>query len=180
MGRETAEDGNPARRLASPLTAQAQYDALVVLHDVLNVQDPHFAAPRPVAFLADAGAFAMEFVDGPNIPQLLDAARFEAAAAARRRAGGGGAAASRPYNRARAEFVRRPERPANHPLDDGKHVLQRMGLPLRQSWFDATRRPQHTQTSVLLHGHFAPENVVSRPARHIASTQPSPSAGRGS
>ena len=147
--------------LASPLTAQAQYDALVVLHDILNGQDPHFSAPRPIALLADAGAFAMEFVDGPSIPQLLDARAIlkpqplldavRAAAALLR--------VVHTIEPGRSSFGD-PERPANHALDDGKHVLQRMGLPLRQSWFDATRRPQHTQTSVLLHGDFAPENVV--------------------
>ena len=150
--------------LASPLTAQAQYDALVVLHDVLNGQDPHFSAPRPIAHLAEVGAFAMEFVEGRSIPQLvharavlkprpaLDAVRSAAALLQALHADSTGAGA----------FIDH-EKLANDGLVDGGRVLQRVGLPVRPSWFDATPQPQHTQTSVLLHGDFAPENVVITP-----------------
>ena len=147
--------------LASPLTAQEQHDALLALHDVLGAHDVGFCAPRPIALLADAGAFAMEFVDGRSIPQLLTARAV---------------VEPRPLLdavRSAAELLRvlhamqpgpsalvEPERSTNGALGDGRHVLRRMGLPLRSSWFDAGRLPQHTETSVLLHGDFAPENVV--------------------
>lgn len=147
--------------LASPLSAQEQYDALVALHDVLDGHDPRFSVPRPIAHLAEAGALAMEFVDGRSIRQLvnaravlepqrlLDAVRSAAALLRVLHA-------IQPAPGALAD----PEWPTNDALGDGRHVLQRVGLPLRSSWFEAAPHPQRTQTSVLLHGDFAPENVV--------------------
>jgi aminoglycoside phosphotransferase (APT) family kinase protein len=147
--------------LASPLTAQGQYEALVALRDVLEGHHPRFSAPRPIALLAGAGAFAMEFVEGRSIPQLVHAravleprpaldgvrsaaALLQALHAVQPEAGG---------------FIDR-EKLATDELGDGGRVLQRVGLPVRSSWFDRVPCPQPTQTSVLLHGDFAPENVV--------------------
>jgi aminoglycoside phosphotransferase (APT) family kinase protein len=147
--------------LGSPLTAQAQYAALVALHDELDDQDARFAAPRPIALLADAGAFAMEFVDGRSIPELLDARAVlrprplldavRSAAALLRVLH-----AIQPQPNSLVDH----DDPADDAVGDSRHVLERMGLPVRSSWFDSLPRPQHTQTSVLLHGDFAPENVV--------------------
>ena len=147
--------------LASPLSAQEQHDALVALHDVFDGHDVRFSTPRPIALLAEAGAFAMEFVDGQSIPQLLNARAVlkprplidaVRSAAALLRA----LHAMQPAPNALVDT----ERPTDDALGDGRHVLQRVGLPLRSSWFEAAPHPQRTQTSVLLHGDFAPENIV--------------------
>ena len=147
--------------LASPLSAEEQHDALVALHDVFGGHDTRFSTPRPIALLAEAGAFAMEFVDGRSIPQLLNARAVlkprpsidaVRSAAALLRA----LHAMQPAPNALVDT----ERPTDDALGDGRHVLQRVGLPLRSSWFEAAPLPRRTQTSVLLHGDFAPENIV--------------------
>jgi aminoglycoside phosphotransferase (APT) family kinase protein len=149
--------------LRSPLTAQEQYDALAALRNVLDLHGAPFSAPRPLAVLPEVGAFAMEFVAGRSIPQLL-----------------GPRALVNPQPLADAitsaatllQLIHRVDRNASstiasdlnaeEALGDARRVLEQVRLPHRRSWFD-NRAPDRTplgEPPVLLHGDFAPENVV--------------------
>ena len=59
--------------LRPPPDAAAQYAALEVLHEHLSSTSSRVAAPAPVALLADVGAFASEYVAGHTLLELLGA-----------------------------------------------------------------------------------------------------------
>ena len=57
--------------LATPLTAEDQYDALRVLTDHFASAAPRLRVPRPVAYLPADGALAMEYVNGTSLDDLV-------------------------------------------------------------------------------------------------------------
>lgn len=54
-----------------PMTAEEQYAAVQRLHEFLAASDTPFAAPRGVALLPECGALAMEFVQGLPVSDLV-------------------------------------------------------------------------------------------------------------
>lgn len=57
--------------LTAPLSSEAQMAALTLLAGHFAATAPSFRAPTPVALLAEIDAFAMEFVSGRHVAQLI-------------------------------------------------------------------------------------------------------------
>lgn len=57
--------------VGSPLTAHQEFEALQRLHGHFERLDVPFRVPTPIAYLPDLDAFAMEYVAGVTIKQLL-------------------------------------------------------------------------------------------------------------
>lgn len=149
--------------LASPLSAEDQFRALRRLHAHLEASDGVVSVPRPVGFVPGLSAYVMEYVHGPTVMALI-----------------GPAAVVRPAPllegvRACAAVLR-----AVHSLEPAVEevldlselaartstrapgLLRDAGLPVRQGWFEGHVPAATTAngSKVLLHGDFAPENVV--------------------
>lgn len=145
-----------------PISAEQQYLALHRLYEFLAAAGGRFVAPRPVALLPGLDALVMEFAKGRSLWELarpgalwrsqeLVAGVREAALALR--------------------HVHTIEPPRVEPLDlealqqsafeHSVAALDGAGLPLRKQWFTPDDRPGGASAAtVLLHGDWAPENVL--------------------
>lgn len=165
---------DPDRRqqdLRPPPDAEAQFDALCRLHEHLGASGDDIMAPRPVALLQQIEALAMEYVAGQTLTDLMKVGRvvrpeplLDGVARA--------AAALRLIHRLAPsvsstvdenEWMRHAAREAR------RHLLVAR-LPFRHSWLTVdsrewltvdSREPRYVEPAeVLLHGDWAPENVV--------------------
>ena len=149
--------------LASPLDASAQYDGLRRLHDGLIRSGGGVRAPRPLAHLAALDAYVMEYVPGPALTGLMGPRALLDDHTLLR----GVAGAARVL---RAVHAIESPRPSSLDLSDlerrslarAVRLLESAGLPGRERWFVRTQAsaPTSIGSRVLLHGDFAPENVI--------------------
>jgi aminoglycoside phosphotransferase (APT) family kinase protein len=151
--------------LTSPLSAPEQYHALERLHEHLHHLGDDLATPRPVALLPEIDAYVMEYVPGPTVTDLMGARaviqpdRFLDSVAQAGRL-------------LQAVHALEPARPDLVDLTElreltasrAPQVLRAAGLPVRKEWFRAAGGSStSTGSEVLLHGDYAPENVVLSP-----------------
>lgn len=119
--------------LASPMSAAAQFEALQRLHTHLLRGDGAVVAPRPVALMPEIGAYAMEYVYGPTVRDLVG-----------------------------VRAVLRPEKLLT-PVAKAAQVLHAVhSVERAQPEIVEGSSVSRTVTGsrVLLHGDFAPENVI--------------------
>ena len=145
-----------------PAPAEDQFEALRRLHAFLAASGGRFASPRPVALLPEFSALAMEFAQGRSLwelvqpaalhrPQELLAGVREAALALRH---------LHSIEPPRAQLVDLREL-ENTVFEDSAAALRGAGLPVKDRWFTPGLRPSSAVTQVvLLHGDWAPENVL--------------------
>ncbi|WP_162308107.1 aminoglycoside phosphotransferase family protein [Segeticoccus rhizosphaerae] len=149
--------------LASPLHATAQYEGLRRLHDGLARAGGAVRAPRPLAYLAEIEAFAMEYVPGHAITELMGP-RALLDDDTLLRAVGAAAGALRAVHSIQAPQSSHLDLPdlERRALARGARLLESAGLPGHGQWFARTHEltPISAGSRVLLHGDFAPENVV--------------------
>lgn len=146
------------------MSAAAQFEALQRLHTHLLRGDGGVVAPRPVALMPEIGAYAMEYVSGPAVRDLV-----------------GVRAVLRPRELLTAVVKAAHVLHAVHSLEPAQpelvelrdlerefrerapELLRRAGMRVREGWFASTgssvSRPL-TGSKVILHGDFAPENVL--------------------
>jgi hypothetical protein len=144
-----------------PMTAAEQYAALERLHDFLADRHERFVAPRPVALLPEFDALAMEFVEGRSLwdlvvpsalwspDELRDGVR-DAALALRH---------LHTIEPAGADDIdlNEVEEAAAH---DSREALRFVEARIRDTWFRPGSQVRTTGQVVLLHGDWAPENVL--------------------
>lgn len=146
-----------------PMTAEEQYAALQRLHRFLAGGDTPFAAPRGLALLAECGAFAMEFVQGRLVSDLVSPSAIWRWQELREGVRTGGLA---------LRHLHTIEPAGSAPVDladversafiAARDALSGVDTPVRDGWF----RPGVPPTGgilgrvVLLHGDWAPENVM--------------------
>lgn len=171
--------------LPAPRSAATQYDALCRLYAHLGQGSLAragcpFATPCPVGFLPELDAYVMEFVPGPTMTGLIRPRTVV-------RPGVLLSAVTSAGELLRAVHALEPAEPEDVDLGGlgggtvvaARRVLDAAGLPAHERWFapsggsGTTRAPR-----VLLHGDFAPENVVlSRSA--CAASSPTSATGVG-
>jgi hypothetical protein len=152
--------------LASPLSAADQFEALQRLHSHLRKSEDPIAAPRPVAYVPELEAYVMEYVPGPTLTGLIrpGAVRHPHSLLL----GVAGAAqvlhAVHSLESAEADRIDLLDL-SRRAAGRGRHLLEEAGLPKRDHWF-APSCSAHSATvwKVLLHGDFAPENIVMSPS----------------
>lgn len=152
--------------LTSPLPADLQFSALTRLHDHLQRRGDGMSTPRPVALLPEIDAYVMEYVPGPTVTDLMrpravvDPSRLLAAVEAAGRL-------------LQAVHALEPPKPdlidlaelGRRSTSDAERVLRSSSLPVRAAWFSGDVGSGSLPGSqVLLHGDYAPENVVLCPA----------------
>jgi aminoglycoside phosphotransferase (APT) family kinase protein len=148
--------------MSPPMSAGEQHRALQRLHDFLVSRGGSVTAPRPVAVLPDLGALAMEYAPGQSLfelvrpgalrrPDELVSGVRSAGLALREMHAIEPSSAEQPDLRAVESSVRR----------EASAALSQVGLPVDARWFardaSATALPGR---KVLLHGAWAPENVL--------------------
>lgn len=148
--------------LPPPLDASAQVDALRRLDTHLSGVASRARVPEVVALLPDRGGYVMDYADGSSLAALLGPRALLDDEAVLR----GCEEAARLL---RALHDLEPVSVPRPPLDEMRRasatrvqsVLQGAGLPVRSAWVGAgVDRPAPTGTVVLLHGDFAPENIL--------------------
>lgn len=146
-----------------PLTAQEQYAAVQRLHEFLAGSGTRFAAPRGVALLPELGAFAIEFVPGHSVWELVRPSSVWRPGLLREGVRSSGLAIRllhelEPVGSATID-VAEVERAA---FGDARDALGEVGVPVRDGWFSPDTPPPGGLTAkvVLLHGDWAPENVM--------------------
>ena len=158
--------GSVQADLASPRDAVAQFEALQRLHAHLQRSGHPAATPRPLAYLPELAAYVMEFVPGPTVTDLLTAGAVVRPAPLL-------SAVASAAHLLRAVHTVEPAEPGLVDLaaldtlaaSRGRRMLAVAGLPLRDRWFTATPGAGALPgRRVLLHGDFAPENVVLSPS----------------
>ena len=153
--------------LPSPLSALGQFQALQRLHGHL-AQQSGVGTPRPVAYLPELEAYVMEYVPGPTVTALITAG-----AVLRPEALLHGVSSSaevlhavhslEPAVTDRIDLADLGGRAAAR----GRQLLEEVGLPTRDRWFAPSATASAYATigrKVVLHGDFAPENVVRSPS----------------
>ena len=148
--------------LTAPLEASAQVEALDRMHRHLSSTTTGVRVPRVVALLPDRSGYVMDFADGPSLAALLRARALLDDAPVLR-----GCEEAARVLRALHELdpVSMP-RPAldemhRHAATRVQSVLQSAGLPVRRAWLGTgPDSPVPAGTVVLLHGDFAPENIL--------------------
>lgn len=149
--------------LAAPVSAEDQFRALCRLATHLEARRSAVSVPRPVAYVPEIAAYVMAYVPGPTVTALI---RPEAVLRPGPLLDGVRAAAAvlrevHALEPAVQEVVDLTELGARL-TDEGPRMLSAAGLPVRPGWFDS-RFPPVTSAygvKVVLHGDFAPENVV--------------------
>jgi hypothetical protein len=152
--------------LASPLSAAGQFEALQRLHEHLRIIGGPVATPRPVAYVPELDGYVMEYVPGPTLTGLITPR-----------------AVLRPGRLLRGVTTAAQVLHAVHSLEPaevalvdlsdldrrartrGRQLLEQAALPMREHWFASSGEAgaSTTASKVLLHGDFAPENVVLSP-----------------
>lgn len=151
--------------LTSPLPADLQFSALQRLHGHLRSQSGGMATPRPVAMLPQVDAYVMEYVPGPTVTDLMrpgavvDPDRLLDSVSVAGRL-------------LRAVHALEPPKPdlidlaelSERCTSSAERVLRGAGLPVRRQWLTGDfGSGEITGYEVLLHGDYAPENVVLSP-----------------
>jgi hypothetical protein len=161
---KSPHEGASQEDLATPLSAECEYEALRRLTAHFATVTPQLAVPRPVAYLHDVRALAMEYVNGTGLDRLVRPRRMLRADALL-----AGVALS-------AWFVRHlhalePQRaPLRSPgvlaeelLELAEEKMHPAGLVLPPVVVDALRNVARTEVpvgAVRLHGDFAPVNML--------------------
>jgi len=152
--------------LRSPLSALGQFEALQRLHGHLRQSGASVSTPRPVAYLPELGAYLMEYVQGPTVTALITP-RAVVNSTDLLRAVTGSAQVLRAVHSlelAEAEVLDVQDL-SRHTGLRGRQLLESVGLPVRDRWFvPGDHRSVTTARRVVLHGDFAPENVVQSPS----------------
>jgi serine/threonine protein kinase len=154
----------PSTGFAGPLMAAQEFEALTRLHHHFQQGDGRLRVPEPVQLFPDLGAFAMEYVPGLSLRDLL---RYSTLLRPRRLLDGLAAA---------AEFIGRvhdlesfPDRPvdlraeAKEVLAGAENRLQPVGLELPRRVSTALQRVPPVVVDcrqVWLHGDFYPSNII--------------------
>lgn len=155
--------------LASPVSARGQLAALRRLHGHLETVGGGLHAPRPVAYVPDLSAYVMEYVPGPTLTDLLTSRTvlrpgrlLEGIASAARLLQAVHAMEPGAVELVDVEAVFTDARTR------GRGLLADARLRSRERWFlrsGITHDPATVSSpTVLLHGDFAPENVVLSPS----------------
>jgi hypothetical protein len=147
--------------LPSPVSAELQFVALGRATEHLASVSDRLATPRPVALLPEIGAYAMEYVPGESLSRRI---RVGALVRPARVLEGVAAAASIIKSLHRLE----PERETSidlqtvvhRSLERARAVLGRVGLSAPVAQLDPPERRAVRGKEALLHGDFAPENVL--------------------
>jgi aminoglycoside phosphotransferase (APT) family kinase protein len=151
--------------LTSPLPAPQQFKALQRLHAHLLRLDENMATPRPLALLPEIHAYVMEYVPGPTVTGLMrpravvdpDHLLDSVAVAGRL------LQAVHALEPAKSDLIDL-SRLHEHTSIRARQLLTAAGLPVRHHWLDAELVSTTTTGSeVVLHGDYAPENVVLSP-----------------
>jgi aminoglycoside phosphotransferase (APT) family kinase protein len=152
--------------LSSPLPAPAQFSALERLHTHLHGLDEAMATPRPVGLLPEIDAYVMEYVPGPTVTDLMR----PRALVDRDPLLDSVVLAGRLLQAVHALEVPTPDIVDLTELEErtttrAQRLLTDAGLPVRDHWFRAEPASGTTTgCEVLLHGDYAPENVVLSPS----------------
>jgi hypothetical protein len=158
--------GSHQEDLQSPLSAAGQFQALQRLHGHLRHSDGPVATPRPVAYVPEIEAYVMEYVPGPTLTGLIrpgallrpDSLLHGAAASAQV------LHAVHSLESAEADRIDLPDL-SRRAATRGRQLLETAGLPTRDRWFlPGSSAHSTTAWKVLLHGDFAPENVLLSPS----------------
>jgi aminoglycoside phosphotransferase (APT) family kinase protein len=152
--------------LTSPLPADLQFIALQRLHSHLLARGDGMATPRPVALLPAIDAYVMEYVPGPTVTDLMrpravvhpDRLLDSIEVAGRLLRAVHALEPPKPDVIDHAELGERSRARADR-------FLRSAGLPVHEQWLAVDLASGTTAgTEVLLHGDYAPENVVLSPA----------------
>lgn len=150
--------------LATPATAEDQYEALRVLTAHFASVAPRLRVPRPVAYLPAAGGLAMEHVNGTGLDDLVRPRSFM-----RPQELLAGVALSGSFLRhlhaleARYSTVLNTRRLADDLMELAEATLAPAGLALPAVVLDELRAVPGTNVAdgvVRLHGDFAPVNML--------------------
>ena len=145
-----------------PMSGADQLAALQRLHDFLSRGDGRLSAPRPIGLLPELDALVMEYVEGRSLWELVGprALHRPAELLAGVRAG---AVALRHLHSIEPSRAIAADLGTLHRAvgEDSAEALRGAGLPVEDRWFavggDAGCA---TGCDVLLHGDWAPENVM--------------------
>jgi aminoglycoside phosphotransferase (APT) family kinase protein len=146
-----------------PMTAQEQYAAVRRLHEFLAGGDTQFAAPRGLALLRERGAFAMEFVQGRLVSDLVRPSAIWRWHELRDAVRTGGLALRHLHTIEAPESMVIDLAEVEHAaFSASRAALGGVDAPVREGWFSPGVRPAggHVGRVVLLHGDWAPENVM--------------------
>ena len=158
--------GSHQADLRSPLSAVGQFQALQRLHGHLRQCDGLVATPRPVAYVPEIGAYVMEYVPGHTLTALIrPRAVLRPGSLLHGVAGSAqGLHAVHSLESAEADRVDLPDL-SRYAATRGRQLLETAGLPTRDRWFVPSSSANSTTAwRVLLHGDFAPENVLLSPS----------------
>ena len=144
-----------------PMTPAEQYSALERLHEFLADRGGRFAAPRPVALLPAFGGLAMDFVEGRSLWELVAAPALwrpqelcegvRSAALALRHL--------HTIEPAGVEAVNLTEL-EGAVFRESLEALHSISANVRDTWLLPSREVHVSGKVVLLHGDWAPENVL--------------------
>ena len=154
---------NPDRTqldLSSPMTVDAQWQAVRLLHARLRDTGAPVSTPRPIAYVPDVDAFVMEFASGPTLFDLLKVSLVLQRESLLESYGRGGKAlrALHAVDAGPEETFEMVE--FTGPLEDeARATLAEAGLAAQDHWFAHALGPGIGRR-VLLHGDWAPENVL--------------------
>jgi hypothetical protein len=152
--------------LRSPLSAAGQFEALQRLHGHLRKSDGRVATPRPVAYVPELEAYVMEYVPGPTLTGLIRPGAVLRPDSLLQGVAGSAQVlhAVHSLESAEADLVDLPDL-SRRALTRGRQLLETAGLPTRDRWFvPSASADGATAWKVLLHGDFAPENIVLSPS----------------
>jgi hypothetical protein len=158
--------GSHQEDLRSPLSAAGQFQALQRLHEHLRQSDGPVATPRPVAYVPEIEAYVMEYVPGPTLTGLIrPGAVFRPDSLLHGVAGSAQVLhAVHSLESVEADRVDLPDL-SRRAVTRGRQLLETAGLPTRDRWLVPSSSAYSTTAwKVLLHGDFAPENVLLTPS----------------
>lgn len=158
---------DPDRRqqdLRSPSGADAQLRGLLLLHEHLSASSDRISAPRPVGLLPELEALAMEHVGGQTLTGLLRPAVLLRPGPLLVGLAGAAEALLLIHQIASSSAVERIDsrRMRRRVGGEVRRHLEAAGLPCGDRWglTETTSAPWVESREVLLHGDWAPENVV--------------------
>lgn len=147
--------------IRGPMDAAEQYAALQRLYNFLAAGDARFTAPRPVALLPELEALVMEFVEGRSVWDLAVPSALLRPAALRE----GVRTAALALRHLHTNQPRGTE-----PVDlveveaeaaaTSREALRSIGVRAQDGWYRPSGQLSVSGKLVLLHGDWAPENVL--------------------
>ncbi len=147
--------------IRAPMDAAEQYAALQRLYDFLAAGEARFTAPRPVALLPELEALVMEFVGGRSVWDLAVPSALLRPAALRE----GVRTAALALRHLHTNSPREPEPVDLVEVERGaaatsRQALGSIGVRSRDDWYRPSGQRSVSGRMVLLHGDWAPENVL--------------------